>query len=179
MILCFVSVILVAFGHFAHLCYAPVAVGYGLSADPLSVMVLRGGSGQSTINVTGKGNPGSWSVTLSASSISGVSTDFNPPVVIIPPRGGDWRSNQSTLTISASGSAPLGVFDLLVSADFGIAVCNVTIMVTIFGSQRETVGGCIEDPDLSVTLRDWAIPSAIAAVVVTVPVAVYARKIRR
>jgi len=152
----------------ARLCYAPVAIGTGLSANPLSVTVPVGGTGQSTINVSGKGNPAPWPVDLSASSINGVSTNFNPQQVILPPSQGEWNSNQSILTINAGIFAVPGTYNLTVYADFGIITRNVSIALTITDDQQLniTVGGYIEDSKLLETV-DWQIALATVTVVTT------------
>lgn len=178
---CILSVGLLFCGYLPRLCYAPIAIGVDLSADPLSVTVHVNGSGQSTINVSGKGNPAPWPVDLSAGSISGVSTDFNPQQVILPPSEGEWNSNQSILTISASGSAAPGIYDLTVYADFGVTNRNVTITLTILGSQQEniTVGGYVLDSPSSELVDGRIILTAVVAVIATVPVVVYHKKTRQ
>jgi hypothetical protein len=146
-----------------------VFVGTGLSANPLSVTVPVGGTGQSTINVSGKGNPAPWPVDLSASSISGVSTSFNPQQVILPPSEGEWSSVQSILTINAGISAVPGMYSLTVYADFGIpGTRSVSIALTITGDQQPdtTVGGYIEDSKLLETV-DWQIALTTVTVVIT------------
>lgn len=165
---CILSICLLSCGYMARLCYAPVATGTGLSANPLSVTVPVGGTGQSTINVSGKGNPAPWPVDLSASSINGVSTSFNPQQVILPPSGAEWNSNQSILTINAGISAVPGTYSLTVYADFGIITRNVSIALTITGDQQPdtTVGGYIEDSKLLETV-DWQIALTTVTVVVT------------
>jgi len=152
----------------ARLCYAPLIISTGLTADPLSVTVPVGGTGQSTIIVLGKGNLAPWSVDFSASSISGVSTSFNPQQVILPPSGGEWNSNQSILTINAGISAVPGTYSLTVYADFGVFTRNVGIALTITGDQQPdtTVGGYIEDSKLLETV-DWQIALATVTVVIT------------
>jgi hypothetical protein len=156
-----------------------VAVGFGLSADPLSVTITVGGSGQSTVNVSANGNPVTLPVNLSASSISGVSTDFDPQPVNIPPSGGQWHYNLSTLTISAGGSATPGVYDLTVYADFGITIRNVTITLTILGSEGDTVvGGEILPVDKLMVLAPRMALTGLVDVLV-VCIVVVARKKRQ
>lgn len=155
---CIFSIVLFSSGWLISVCHASVggvvAYGFGLSADPLSVTLALGSSGQSIINVSSKGNPISLSVNLSASSIGGVTTSFDPQPVILPPSSGEWHYNQSTLTISASGSATPGIYTLTIYADFGITIQNVNITLTILGNQSHerdiTVGGYIV-PDNSPT----------------------------
>ena len=149
-------------------CYAPVAIGTGLSADPLSVTVPVGGTGQSTINVSGKGNPAPWPVDLSASSISGVFTNFDPQQVTLPPSEGEWNSNQSILTIGAGVFAVPGTYNLTVYADFGVVTLNVSIALTITGDQQPDtiVGGYIEEPKTLETI-DWQITLTTVTVVIT------------
>ena len=154
----------------ARLCYAAkTLIGTGLSADPLSVTVPVGGTGQSTINVSGKGNPAPWLVDLSVSSIiHGVSTSFNPQQVTLPPSGAEWNSEQSILTINAGISAVPGTYSLTVYADFGDFARNVGIALTITGDQQPdtTVGGYIEDSKLLETV-DWQIALTTVTVVIT------------
>ena len=178
---CILSLGLLSCGYLLGSCYAPTALGAGLSADPLSVTVYVNGSEQSAINVSGKGNPASWIVDLSASSISGVSTDFNPPQVMLPPSQGEWNSNQSVLTISASGSAVPGVYNLTVYADFGLITLNVTIALTILGGQQEnvTVGGYLLDSSSSELVDGRVILATVVAMIVIVPLVVYRKKTRQ
>jgi hypothetical protein len=155
-----------------------VANGTGLSADPLSVTVPVGGTGQSTINVSGKGNPAPWPVDLSASSINGVSANFNPQQVMLPPSEGEWNSNQSILTIDAGVSAVPRTYNLTVYADFGDITRSVSIALTITGDQQPdtTVGGYIEDSKLLETV-DWQIALTTVTVVITAFLAfIYYRK---
>jgi hypothetical protein len=150
---CFFLLLLLFSSWLIRVCYAPVAVSFGLSAEPLSVTIAVGGSGQSTINVSAEGNMGYVPVDLSASSIGGVTTNFNPQQVTIPPSGGEWHYNQSTLTISASGSATPRVYTLTVYANFGVGTPNVNITLTILGSGYGNiiVGGYIA-PDAQPTM---------------------------
>jgi len=150
------------------LCYAPIVIGIGLSADPLSITVPVGGTGQSTINVSGKGNPAPLPVDLSASPLIGISTDFNPQQVILPSSEGEWNSNQSILTIGAGVFAVPGTYNLTVYADFDGATMNVSIALTITGDQQPNtiVGGYIEEPKTLETV-DWQITLTTVTVVIT------------
>ena len=129
--------ILLSYGHRVPSCLAPVAVGFDLSADPQLLEIAVGGSGQSNINVSARGNPGPLPVSLSRSSISGVSTSFDPEPVTIVPSLGEWNSNQSVLTIGVSDSATPGTYPLIVYADFGLVVRNVTITLRIVAWERD------------------------------------------
>jgi hypothetical protein len=146
-------------------CYGPTALSFGLSAEPLSVTIAVGGSGQSTLNVSAKGNPAVLPADLSTSSIGGVTTDLNPQQVTFPPSEGEWYYNQSTLTISATSSAIPGVYSLTVYADFGITIRNVNITVTILGSDygNTVVGGHIAPNDKSTIAAPHVTSVAIAA----------------
>lgn len=152
--------------------YAPVGVGAGVTANPLSLTIGLGGSGQSVITVSGKGNPSPWPVDLSASSISGVSTGFDPQQVIIPPsEGGEWNNNQSTLTISVSSSATPGVYNLTVYADFDpFGTLNVNITLTILSSEYESVvvGGYVLDSNPLETVIAWITSTVMMTVIIAV-----------
>jgi hypothetical protein len=128
------------------------------------------------INVSAKGNPVNLPVDLSASSIGGVTTTYDPQQVTIPPSGGEWHYNQSTLTISAGGSATPGVYVLTVYADFGITTLNVNITLTILeSSRRNTVGGRIASDDNLMTVAPYMALIGLVATL-TVCIAVAARK---
>jgi len=135
--LCILSTVSLFFSCLVNVSYAGVvAGGVGLSADPLSSTIALGGSGQSNITVSVKGNLGLWPVDLSASSISGVSTNFNPAHVIIPTGPEEWHHNHSILTISVGDSATPGVYNLTVHADFGILERDLNITLTIQEGQH-------------------------------------------
>jgi len=153
--LCFIALIIHVFS--AHISRAAVvAAGAGLSADPLSLTIPLGDSRQSIITVSGKGNPAPWPVDLSASSISGVSTLFDPEQVTIQTNGGDWHYNQSTLTINVGISAALGVVNLTVIADFGMLTRTVNITLTIVdgGSWDEPVRERAGEPVGGIIVQD-------------------------
>jgi hypothetical protein len=154
--------------------YAPIALSFGLSAEPLSVSVNVGGSVESLINVSAKGNPVDLPVDLSASSVAGVTTTFDPQQVIMPPSVGEWHSNQSTLIISAGGSAISGVYVLTVYADFGLETLNVNITLTILETGgRNTVGGRIASDDNPLDMAPYiALTGAIAAATVCIALGV-------
>ncbi|RLI16375.1 hypothetical protein DRO44_05280, partial [Candidatus Bathyarchaeota archaeon] len=112
----------------------------------------------------------------SASSITGVSTNFNPQQVIIQPSSGEWNSNQSTLTITVSHAANPGVYTLTVYADFGVIIQNVNITLTIEsgGYENVTVGGHVVDSNmLEITT---GIIMLVVAVLITVSIIKYGKK---
>lgn len=167
-------------------CRAPYVISFGLSADPSSLTIPLGSSAQSLINVSAKGNPSPLTANLSASSLSEVSTSFNPQQVIIPTSfpSDEWNSNQSILAITVSHAASLGVYTLTVYADFGLVTRNATITITIEsgvpdgnGRENVTVGGYIVDSNTSEMIR--GIVTLMVATIITVPIVKYSRKTRR
>lgn len=147
---------------------AVVAMGVGLSANPQALNLPIGGSGQSIITVSGKGNPVPWLVDLSASTINGISTLFDPDQVTIQPSNGEWHQNESTLTISVDSSATPGVMNLTVTADFGLLSRTVNITLTIEG------GGSMEEPVGGMIVQDASPINPWICVGLAVPVAVVA-----
>ena len=145
-------------------------MGVGLSTNPQALTLPIGGSGQSIITVSGKGNPVPWLVDLSASTIIGISTLFDPDQVTIQPNNGEWHQNESILTISVDSSATPGVTNLTVTADFGLLsrMVNITLTIEGGGSMEEPVGGTIVQ-DAS-PLNPWicvglAVPVVVVAAI--------------
>jgi hypothetical protein len=184
--ICFFSVISLVSCYLVQTCRAPYVVSFGLSADPSSLTIPLGNSAQSLINVSVRGNPSPLTVSLSASSLGGVSTDFNPQQVIVLSSfpSDEWNSNQSILAITVSHAASPGVYSLTVYADFGLVTRNATITLTIEsgvygrdGYEDVTVGGYIVDSDTSEVTR--GIVALMVAMIITVPIVKYSRKTRR
>lgn len=132
-IICFVFTVMLFLNVFANAATGgKIVVGTDLSSDPLSLTIALGGSSQSNVTVSGKGNPAPWPVDLSASSIGGVSTDFDPAHVIVPTGPPEeWHHNHSLLTISVSDAATPGVYNLTIYADFGSPERALNITLTI------------------------------------------------
>jgi hypothetical protein len=128
-------------------------------------------------------NPAPWTVNLSASSLSGVSTNFDPQQVTIPPSwpSGEWKSNQSILTITVSPTATPGVYTLTVYASFPFITKNATITLTIGrgaeGDKHEnvTVGGYVLDSNNTPEITTEIITLMIA-VIIAVPIIRYNKK---
>jgi len=162
-----------AFSVFIRLCYAPANVNWTVSADPSSLTLTLGSSGQATISVSNTGGV-PIAVTLSTSSISGVSTSFSPEQLTVPV--GEIR--QSTLTISVADSATPGVYELTVYATEDPYSRNTTITLTIISEGYETtsVGGYVEDYNLFEIIAPLGINLTIMVVVFAV---VYCCKTRR
>jgi len=184
--ICFFSAVLVISCYLVQTCKAPYVIGFGLSADPSSLTIPLGNSAQSLINVSAKGNHAPLTVNLSASSLSGISTNFNPQQVTIPTSypSEEWNSNQSTLTITVSHTATPGVYTLTVYADFGLVTRNVTITLTIESGTFEsdehenvTVGGYIVDSNTSEITT--GIITLMMAIIITVPIVKYSKKPHR
>ena len=131
-----------AFSVFIRVCYAPVAVNWTVSADPNSLTLTLSSSGSSTISVSNTGGA-EITVTLSTSSISGVSTSFSPEQLTVPV----GKTRQSTLMITVDASATPGVYELTVYATEAPYSRNTTITLTIIGEGYEgaPVGGHIVD----------------------------------
>ena len=132
-----------AFSVFIRVCYAPVEVNWTVSADPNSLTLTLSSSGQSTISVNNTGGR-EITVTLSTSSISGVSTSFSPEQLTVP----IGETRQSTLMITVDASATPGVYELTVYATAAPYSRNTTIItLTIIGEGYEgaPVGGHIVD----------------------------------
>jgi len=149
-------------------------------------MIALGNSAQSLINVSAKNNPAPWTVNLSASSLSGASSNFNPQQVIIPTSfpSGEWKSNQSILTITVSHTATPGIYTLTVYADFPGITRNTTITLTIESGASEsdelenvTVGGYIVDSDTS-EMTTWIVALTMA-IIIPVSIVKYSRKHHR
>jgi hypothetical protein len=167
-------------------CKAPYAYGVAVSAEPSSLTIPLGNSAQSLINVSAMNNPAPWTVNLSASSISGASTNFNPQQVTIATSfpSGDWKSNQSILTITVSHAATPGAYTLTVYADFPTITRNATITLTIESGASEsdehenvTVGGYIVDSNTSEMTT--GIITMMTAIIITVPIVKRSKKTRR
>jgi subtilase family serine protease len=95
--------------------------GFTLSASPNSLTFLQGASGSTTLTITPV-NGFSGSVNLSASGLpSGVSAAFgaNPATAI------------SVLTLSASGTAATGTFDVTITGTSGTLSSKATITLTV------------------------------------------------
>jgi len=181
--ICLFSAISLISCYLVQTCNAPYAYGVAVSAEPSSLTIPLGNSAQSLINVSAMNNPAPWTVNLSASSLSGVSTNFNPQQVTIPTSfpSGDWKSNQSILTITVSHAANPGVYTLTVYADFPTITRNATITLTIESGASEsdehenvTVGGYVVDSNTSEITT--GITTLMIAIIIAVPIIKYNKK---
>ena len=104
-------------------------------------------------------------MSLLTSLTSGITTNFDPAQVIIPPSDGEWKTNQSILTITATDSMLLGTYNLTVYADFGAVTNQVNITLTI--TERENgytpVGGYSVDTSPSHATENTLIISVLSA----------------
>jgi len=183
LVICLFSTISLISCYLVQTCNAPFVIRFGLSAEPSSLTIALGSSAQSLINVSVMNNPALWTVNLSASSLSGVSTNFDPQQVTIPPSwpSGEWKSNQSILTITVSPTATPGVYTLTVYASFPSITKNATITLTIGrgaeGNNHEnvTVGGYVVDSNNTPEITTEIITLMIA-VIIAVPIIRYNKK---
>ena len=165
---------MLTFSVFIMLCYAKVNVNWMVSADPSSLTLTLGSSGQSAISVTNTG-AGSITVTLSTSLISGVSTSFSPEQLTVP----QGETRQSTLTISVAKSATPGTYELTIYATvdpFGNRTTAITLTVLSEGYENVPVGGYVNDYSLFEMIVPLGINLTIIAVVFALT---YCCKIRR
>jgi hypothetical protein len=103
---------------------------FTIGASPSSVTVVQGGNGTSTITITSL-NSFSSATTLSASGLpSGVTAGFNPNPVTPPANG----SVNSTLTLTASGTATTGTSTVTITGTSGSLVHSTTISLTVQSS---------------------------------------------
>jgi sugar lactone lactonase YvrE len=103
---------------------------FNLSASPASLTVIQGGSGTSTIAVTGQ-NGFTGSVTLAASGLpSGVTASFatNP------------TTGTSVLTLTASSIAPVGTTTVAITGTSGTLAATATIALTVSSPPSFTLG---------------------------------------
>jgi len=108
---------------------APIQ-GFALSASPSSLTLIQGASGTSTITVTPQGGF-SGSVSLSASGLpSGVTAVFNPTST----------NGTSTLTLSASSTAPVGTANVTITGNSGSLMNTVVISLAVNSSQTFSLG---------------------------------------
>src|SRR4029077_10804376 len=104
--------------------------GFALTASPSSVTFIQGASGTSTITVTPQGGF-SGSVSLSASGLpSGVTAAFNPTST----------NGTSTLTLSATSSAPVGTANVTITGNSGTLMNTVVISLAVNSSQTFSLG---------------------------------------
>jgi len=165
-----VFLFILIFSTFIRLGYAPVNVNWTVSADPDSLTLTLGSSGQSTVSVSNTGGI-QITVTLSTSSIGGVSTSFNPEELTVP----IGETRQSTLTISVGDSATPGVYELVIYANHDPISRNTTITLTILsgGYENIPVGGYI----VTHSLFKIIIPLEISLTIIMIMLAViYHRK---
>src|SRR5580693_3738215 len=100
---------------------------FSVAASPTSVTVTQGASGTSTITITSTGGFNS-ATTLSASGLpSGVTATFSTNPVTPPANG----SATSTLTLTASSSATVGVATVTVTGTSGSTTHSTTIALTV------------------------------------------------
>jgi uncharacterized membrane protein len=106
---------------------APVTVNivpgpdFTLTANPSSLSISQGASGQSTITV-GPENGFTGSVTLTASGLpNGVTAQFNP----------NPTTTTSTLTLTASGSASTGTSTVTITGVSGDLTVTTTLQLTV------------------------------------------------
>jgi hypothetical protein len=105
--------------------------GFSLSANPASLTVAPGGSGQSTITaaITGGFNA---AIALSAGGLpSGVTASFSPASIPAP------GSGSSTLTLSATSSAVAGGYTISITGTGGGLTETTSVALTI-GSSGNT-----------------------------------------
>src|SRR5712671_5376954 len=103
------------------------ASGFSVSASPSAVTVQRGSTANSTITVASQNGFNS-ATTLSASGLpSGVTAAFSPNPVTPPANG----SATSTLTFTASASAPTGTSSVTVTGTSGSLTASTTISLTV------------------------------------------------
>jgi kumamolisin len=103
---------------------------FSVSASPTSVTVTQGSSGTSTITVTSTGGFNS-ATTLSASGLpSGVTAAFSTNPVTPPANG----SAASTLTLTASSSATVGIATVTITGTSGSTSHSTTIALTVNAS---------------------------------------------
>jgi hypothetical protein len=94
---------------------------FTLTANPNSLSIAQGASGQSTITVNPE-NGFSGSVTLSASGLpNGVTAQFNP----------NPTTTTSTLTLTASGTATTGTSTVTITGTSGSLTATTTIQLTV------------------------------------------------
>ncbi len=99
--------------------------GFSLSANPASVSIAPGGSGNSTITSTIAGGFNA-AVSLAASSVpSGVTATFTPASIPAP------GSGSGTLTLAVSGSAAAGTYSITVTGTGGGASASTNIALTV------------------------------------------------
>jgi len=161
---------MLTFSVFIRLCYAKVNVNWMVSADPSSLTLTLGSSGQSAISVTNTG-AGSITVTLSTSLISEVSTSFSPEQLTVP----QGETSQSTLTISVAKSATPGTYKLTIYATvdpFGSRTTAITLTVLSEGYENVPVGGYVNDYSLFEMIVPLGISLTIMAVVLLLPIVV-------
>ena len=165
---------MLTFSVFIRLCYAPVNVKWMVSADPSSLTLTLGSSGQVIVSVSNIGGV-QITVTLSTSSISGVSTSFSPEQLTVP----QGETRQSTLTISVAKSATPGTYELTIYATVdpsGNRTTAITLTVLSEGYENVPVGGYVNDYSLFEMIVPLRISLTIMAVVFALT---YCCKIRR
>ncbi len=102
----------------------PLAANFTLSANPSSVTINRGASGTSAITITRSGGF-SASVALSASGLpSGATATFNPA---------STTGTSSTLTLTASSAATLGMTTVTITGTGGGLTRTTTITLAVSG----------------------------------------------
>jgi subtilase family serine protease len=109
-----------------------MSADFTVSANPTSLALVRGGTGSSTIAVTGTGAPlgGSVSLTCSVSSTLGATTCSVSPNSVNP-------GQSATLSMTATNSAALHRSPLGVSFGFGVAAfCLIPALGTSRFSRR-------------------------------------------
>ena len=99
----------------------PAGPSFSLSANPTSLTINQGASGNSTITITPAGGF-SGSVTLTASGLpSGVTAVFSP----------NPATTTSTLTLTASGSAATGTVTVTIGGTSGSLSASTTLSLTV------------------------------------------------
>jgi len=100
---------------------------FSISASPLSLSIVQGSSGTSTITITSLNGFNS-AVSLSISGLpTGATAAFSPSSVTPPPNG----VATSTLTISVGSTTPLGTHTLTVTGTSGTLTHIVEISLTV------------------------------------------------
>ncbi|MGH9643957.1 MAG: hypothetical protein ACRD3Q_16235 [Terriglobales bacterium] len=137
------------------------APGFTVSASPNSITMAQGTNANSTITVTSV-NGFSSATTLSASGLpNGVTAAFNPNPVT-PPANGNVTS---TLTFTASATAPTGTSTVTITGTSGSIVQTTTITLTVTAPQTQLIqNGGFETG----TFANWTTGGVVAPTISTV-----------
>ena len=109
---------------------AAASPDFTIGASPSSVTIVQGGSGGSTVTITSL-NSFSSATSLTASGLpSGVTAAFAPNPVTPPANS----SVNSTLTLTASGTATTGTYTITITGTSGTLVHSTPITLTVNSS---------------------------------------------